>query len=110
VRRDTGDKVAVPLAGAVEQVVDALADVQRTLYEEALARRDNGTVEAATPEEAREASEAGFARIPWQRLGAEGEAKLAEAAVSVRCLLRPDGSLPRSEDEPDLVAVTARAY
>jgi prolyl-tRNA synthetase len=110
VRRDSGDKTAVPLAGAVVHVVDALAGSQRALFEEALARRESGTEDAETPEEAREASETGFARIPWQRLGVEGEAKLAEAAVSVRCLLRPDGSLPQRDDEPDLVAITARAY
>jgi prolyl-tRNA synthetase len=110
VRRDSGDKTAVPLAGAVEHVVDALAGAQRALFEEALARREGGTVDAQTPEEAREASEVGFARIPWRRLGVEGEAVLAEAAVSVRCLLRPDGSLPQGDDEPDLVALTARAY
>jgi prolyl-tRNA synthetase len=30
--------------------------------------------------------------------------------VTVRCLQRPDGSLPDTEDEPDLVAWVARAY
>jgi len=110
VRRDTGEKTAVALAGAAQTVVEALADEQRALFQEALDRRERGTVLAGTAEEAREASETGFARIPWARLGAEGEAMLAESAVSVRCLLRPDGSLPRSDDEPDLVAVTARAY
>jgi hypothetical protein len=28
----------------------------------------------------------------------------------VRCLQRPDGSLPTAGDEPDLVALLARAY
>jgi prolyl-tRNA synthetase len=30
--------------------------------------------------------------------------------VSVRCLRRPDGSLPESDDETDLFAVVARSY
>jgi prolyl-tRNA synthetase len=30
--------------------------------------------------------------------------------VTVRCLRRPDGSVPDAEDEADLVAVVARAY
>jgi prolyl-tRNA synthetase len=28
----------------------------------------------------------------------------------VRCLVRADGGVPDSEDEPDLVAVVGRAY
>jgi len=40
----------------------------------------------------------------------EGETRLASDGVSVRCLQRPDGSLPSSEDEDDLVAFVARAY
>jgi prolyl-tRNA synthetase len=43
-------------------------------------------------------------------VGVEGEAKLAESAVTVRCLQRPDGSVPAADDEPDLVAFCARAY
>jgi prolyl-tRNA synthetase len=35
---------------------------------------------------------------------------LAESAVTVRCLQRPDGSLALSDDEPDLVAVVGRDY
>ena len=52
----------------------------------------------------------GWARLPWSELGEEGEAELAESAVTVRCLHRADGSLPETGDEPDLVAYVARAY
>ena len=45
--------------------------------------------------------------MPWAVVGAEGEAELAAQAVTVRCLVRPDGSMPDREDEPDLVAITA---
>jgi len=30
--------------------------------------------------------------------------------VTVRCLTRADGTVPDSEDEPDLIAYLARAY
>jgi prolyl-tRNA synthetase len=30
--------------------------------------------------------------------------------ITVRCLMRADGGVPGSEDEPDLVAVVGRAY
>ena len=52
----------------------------------------------------------GFARMPWAVIGDEGEARLADAAVTVRCLQRADGSVPLSDDEPDLVAYCARSY
>jgi prolyl-tRNA synthetase len=43
-------------------------------------------------------------------VGVEGEAKANGAGVTVRCLIREDGSVPDSEDESGLVAVLARAY
>jgi prolyl-tRNA synthetase len=63
-----------------------------------------------TIEEALEAAQTGFARIPWATLGEEGEARLAQDAVTVRCLQTVDGEVPESEDEPGVVAVVARAY
>lgn len=50
-----------------------------------------------------------FGRIPWRTLGVDGEAEPARDAVTVRCLQRPDGSLPEADDEDDLVAVGARS-
>ena len=63
-----------------------------------------------TVDEAAEAAQTGFARLPWDVVRGEGEARLAERGVTVRCLTGADGSLPASEDDPDLVAVVARAY
>jgi prolyl-tRNA synthetase len=40
----------------------------------------------------------------------DGEQRLAEDGVTVRCLQRPDGSVPDRADEPDLLAYCARAY
>ena len=53
---------------------------------------------------------AGWARVPWSAVGAEGEAELAQSGVTVRCLVRADGSLPDDDQEPDLLAYVARAY
>ena len=39
-----------------------------------------------------------------------GEDRLASEAVTVRCLQRPDGSVPEADDEPDLVAWVGRSY
>jgi prolyl-tRNA synthetase len=43
-------------------------------------------------------------------LGEEGEAKLADHAATVRCLVAEDGSVPDADDAPGNVAVVARAY
>lgn len=56
-------------------------------------------------------SGAGLASLKTGVLASEhGEARLAEHAVTVRCLTRPDGSLPDSSDEPDLIAWIGRSY
>ena len=109
VRRDTGEKTAVALAGLAAAVPGLLADG---------AGRDAGRRHAASgrPDarrrsvaEAAEAARTGFARLPWAAVGAAGEDRLAQDAVTVRCLQREDGSLPEAPDEPDLVAVVARS-
>ena len=68
------------------------------------------TCQTTTIEEATEQAQEGFARIPWDTLGTEGEAALAAKGVSVRCLLREDNTTPATLDEPDLIAVVGRAY
>ncbi len=110
VDRLAATKAATPLAGVTAAVTDALAAAQVTLFETARATRDAHTVDVATLEEARDASQQGWARVPWSMLGAEGEDALATSAVTVRCLVRPDGTLPLAEDEPDLLAICGRSY
>jgi prolyl-tRNA synthetase len=111
VRRDTGDKQTVGL-DAVASVVPALvAEVGRSLFAEATARRDASIRDVTTIESAAEAAEEGWARIPYPvLLAGDGEARLRAQAVTVRCLRRPDGTLPLSEDEPDTLAYLAKAY
>ena len=87
-----------------------LDDIQQRMLNDATAARESRTVDAATIDEARAAAVEGFARIPWSTLGAAGEASLATSAITVRCLQRPDGSLPDNADDPDLVALVARSY
>ncbi len=109
-RRDTGEKTQHRLDTVVAGVPAVLEAIQADLHAAARRRRDERTAEVTTLEEAREAAQTGFARIPWATLGEAGEAKLAEDAVTVRCLQTPDGEVPANEDEPDVVAVVARAY
>src|SRR5690606_23470242 len=110
VRRDTGEKVAVPAAEAARRAEALLPAIQADLLAAATRRRDERTADVASLEEAVEAGQDGFARVPWDLVRDGGEARLAQDAITVRCLQRPDGSLPDSEDEPDLVAYVARSY
>ena len=64
----------------------------------------------STLAEAIEAAANGWAMVPWSAVGVAGEAEANGQGVTVRCLLRADGSVPDNEDEPDLAAILARAY
>ncbi|NUQ31940.1 MAG: proline--tRNA ligase, partial [Dermatophilaceae bacterium] len=110
VRRVAGGKTAVPLGGVVDTVAAALDDDHEALYAAALAHQTDHTTAVSTLEEAREAARTGWATIPWSKVGPEGEATLAESAVTVRCLTVPDGSVPESEDDAGVLAVVGRAY
>ncbi|HKY68632.1 MAG TPA: proline--tRNA ligase [Acidimicrobiales bacterium] len=110
VRRDTGEKQTVPVAEAVARAADLVERVQHDLLAAATARRDAATTDVATLDEAAEAAQVGFARLPWDVVRGEGEQVLAAKGITVRCLVSADGGLPASEDEDDLIAVVARAY
>jgi prolyl-tRNA synthetase len=109
-RRDTSEKSDVALTDVVSVVPGLLEEIQSSLLANATATRDARTVDAASVEEALEAAKVGFARLPWDLVKGPGEARLGQGGVTVRCLVRPDGGLPDSEDEPDLVALVARSY
>jgi prolyl-tRNA synthetase len=110
VRRIEGTKEPVTVAEAPDRVIAALDEAQQFLLSDARQRRESGTVEVKTLDDAAEAARSGWARLPWAVVGEEGETRLAEAGVTVRCLQRPDGALPASGDEGDLMAIVGRAY
>jgi prolyl-tRNA synthetase len=110
VRRVTGERSPVPIDIVAGLVTSALEADQQTLYAEALARQTLRTAEVTSVPEAIEAAGVGWARLPWSAIGSEGEAELNAQGVTVRCLVRADGGVPGSEDEPDLIAVVGRAY
>jgi prolyl-tRNA synthetase len=110
VRRDVNEKVTVPLDVAIGRVVGDLDGIQERLFAHAVERRDARTADVTSVEEAVEAAKTGFARISVADLGPDGEDRLAAEAVTVRCLQRPDGGVPESDAEPDLIAWVARSY
>ncbi|WP_328844607.1 proline--tRNA ligase [Streptomyces sp. NBC_00258] len=110
-RRIPGGKEPVAIDSLVRLLPAVLEEDQALLLTQSRERRESRTSEVSTMGEAVEAAVAGgWARIPWAVLGEEGEAELAAHAVTVRCLVAEDGSVPGSDDAPGNVAVVARAY
>ena len=107
---DSSEKRQVGIAGLASDLPGILDGIQADMLEAATVRRDARTLTVSTIDEAREAAQTGFARIPWATLGEEGEALLARDAITVRCIQTADGGVPASEDEPGTIAVVARAY
>jgi prolyl-tRNA synthetase len=113
VTRHTAQKETVALNAARAAVQGTMARVGTELLAEALAARNDRTVDVSTLEEAVEAGNVGFARIRLGELGADGEDRLAAQALSIRCLQLPDGGLAETgdgADEGDLMAVVGRSY
>ena len=110
-RRIPGGKEPVAIDSLVRLLPTVLEEDQALLLTQSRERRESRTSEVSTIGEAVEAAVAGgWARVPWATLGEEGEAELAAHAVTVRCLVAEDGSVPKSDDAPGNVAVVARAY
>jgi prolyl-tRNA synthetase len=111
VTRHRREKEVVALGGVTTAVTGALARAQDELLAEATAALEARTSDVTSLEEAVEAGSAGFARIRFGALGPDGEDDLAQHALTVRCLQRPDGSLAGPGDpEADLSAVVGRSY
>ncbi|MFE9255917.1 proline--tRNA ligase [Streptomyces sp. NPDC006879] len=110
-RRIPGGKEPVQIDALADLLPKVLDEDQAQLLRESRERRESRTSDVRTIEQAAEAAVAGgWARIPWDVLGPKGEADLAEQAVSVRCLVAEDGSVPASDDAPGTVAIVARSY
>lgn len=111
VRRLRGStKSAIELAELRKTVVEAIDADQQHLLAEATDRQKARITTVSTIDEAVEATASGWARLPYDTVGEEGEDRLAESGVTVRCLQRQDGTLPIEDNEPDLIAYVARSY
>ena len=87
-RRDTGEKVFVPLARLEETVKELLDAVHGNMYAQALKNREDNTFDIRTPEEARAIAggKGGFLRSKWCG-SLECELAMKEqAGVSSRCM------------------------
>ncbi|MCI3933346.1 proline--tRNA ligase [Streptomyces sp. AN091965] len=111
VRRIAGGKQPVALDALAALLPTVLEEDQELLLARARERRESRTSEVTGVDEAVEvASAGGWARVPWSALGPDGEARLAERGVTVRCLVTGDGAVPDADETPGNVALVARAY
>lgn len=111
VRRDTGDRTAVTLNAISTTLVTLLERMHAEMIEAARRRLTDRTVEATSVAEALDAAKTGFARIPWEQVGEDGEDALNREAVSVRCLQTREGTVPGSGDlDSELMAIVGRSY
>jgi prolyl-tRNA synthetase len=108
-RRARAEKETVGLRALVD-IPSMLADDHQELLAQATALRDRRTHAARSIDEARESAGQGFARLRWRMCGVEGEARLAQAGLSVRCLLGPNGEPVNDPDADGVDALVARAY
>jgi prolyl-tRNA synthetase len=109
-RRVRTEKETAALRDVAREVPVMLADDQRELLAQATAMRGELTRPAGSLDDARELANDGFARLSWRACGTNGEDRLAQAGVSVRCLVREDGAPVDDPDADGVDALLARAY
>jgi prolyl-tRNA synthetase len=109
-RRARVEKETLPLRVVADGVPRMLVDDQRELLAQATALRDERTRSACSLDEAREIACEGFARLSWRTCGGNGEERLAQSGVSVRCLVREDGAPVDDPAADGVEALVARAY
>ena len=109
-RRDNGEKETMLLAQTPARVASLMEEIQSDMLAAATADRDARTIDVDTIEDAIEASADGFARIRWGAVQGAGIGRLAQEAISVRCLQTTDGDIPDNDSDPDLIALVGRSY
>ncbi|MFC0082486.1 proline--tRNA ligase [Aciditerrimonas ferrireducens] len=111
VRRDQAGKASLPLGQLAREVPALLDQVHQGLRAAAAEHLAGRTRRVEDLAGVLAAAREGFAAVPLDALGDEGEAALNAEGVTVRLVRRPDGQLPADEDPPAaLEAVCARAY
>ena len=108
--RARGEKTTHALDGLARAIPAILRAEQDELLRQARELRDRLTSPVTTTQEAIEQARVGAARVPWATLGHDGERRLLEDGISVRCLAREDGEPLDDPDADGVDAIVARAY
>jgi prolyl-tRNA synthetase len=108
--RARGEKTSRALDGLARTIPALLEAEQEDLLRQASTLRDRLTSRARTIQEAIEQARAGAVRVPWATLGPDGERRLLQHGISVRCLVCEDGEPPNDPDADGVEAIVARAY
>jgi prolyl-tRNA synthetase len=109
VSRWSGERTARPLTELATAVPAELESAHAGLLAQARRFRDARTRDVPTVADAVESAADGWARIPWAVCGEDGERRLAESGLTIRCLQNADGGVP-ADNEQDVYALIARAY
>jgi prolyl-tRNA synthetase len=109
-RRVRSSKETLALQQLASRVPRILEEDQQELLEQATALRDGHTHRADTLDDAEAIATREMARISWRACGRDGEERLAQAGISVRCLLRADDQPVEHPDDDAVDALLARAY
>jgi prolyl-tRNA synthetase len=115
-RRDTREKLAIPMDGLAARLGELLQDVQRSLYERALRFREEHTQRVQTYDEFKQAMEGrpGFVIAPWCG-SADCEARIkTETQATIRNMPidgpAPSGACVRCDNPAKAEAWFAKAY
>jgi prolyl-tRNA synthetase len=113
VRRDTRGKESIPLANLAERLPALLAEIQASLYQQALDFRTANTVLASSKDEVIAhfaAEKRGFVAVPWDG-SAEFEAEVKEkTGATLRCMPFDTARFASIEKPGHRIALFARSY
>lgn len=103
VRRDTLEKEIVPFAGLEDEILRILDDIQKSLFEKALKRREERTITVDTYDEFKEKIEQGyFILAHWDGTPETEDRVKEETKATIRCIPL-DG-----DDTPGVCMVTGK--
>ena len=103
VRRDTLEKEIVPFAGLEDEILRILDDIQKSLFEKALKRREERTITVDTYDEFKEKIEQGyFILAHWDGTPETEDRVKEETKATIRCI--PLGG----DDTPGVCMVTGK--